>query len=58
MASETQKKKEMSVQEREDEERRADRWREARSERGIKENKRQMESVCVHVNVSFTEKCV
>lgn len=52
----------MSVQEREDEERRGDRWREARSKRGSKENKRQMESVCVFVfaqmNVSFTEACV
>lgn len=50
--------KKTSVQEREDDERRGDRWREARSERGSKENKRQMESVCMHMNVSFTEKCV
>lgn len=48
----------MNVQEREDEERRGDRWREARSSTGSKENKRQMESVrvCVHMEVSFYPK--
>lgn len=48
--------KEMNVQEREDEERRGDRWREARSKRGSKENGRQ--SVCVHMNVTFKEEFV
>lgn len=48
----------MGVQDREDEERWGDRWREARCKRGSKENKRQMECFCVCVCACLRFLCV